>query len=257
MKFDYLFDESEKSLSPFLSPILLSAVLNGVMIAGACCILFWPFKDMAVYIGRNREPLLFAGLSAAVLFIHSYIGLCCGRGEFFKSRHPPGFEKEVAVLEKERHFFQYALIEFVLHTFILLLPFLPLLILSASISRVPSALFGKAVLVVLTASLLCRMAGFMLYLFWGRLSSAGFWIARIFMIFFMLGTMVFAPAANPVRILFELDRNPAGISPLFPDAYVFYLIGVSGAILIFAAVNHGLVKRYISTQNRLSHPTKY
>jgi hypothetical protein len=246
VKFDYLTDDSEKSLSPFFSPTLLSTVMNGLLFTGACCVLFWPYKGMPAFFASGRAPLLFFNLSVATLFTHTYIGLRCGRGEFFLSNYPPGYEKEVVTFEKERNFFQYGLAEFLLHSILLILPFLPILIVSASVSGASLNLLVKVVFIILSASLLCRMAGFLAYLLWGRFSTAGYWGSRIFTALFLLATSVHAPAANPVRVLFELSRDPSGISAPFFDPYFFYLTTVLGAIILFTIEIHFLVKRYMN-----------
>jgi hypothetical protein len=152
------------------------------------------------------------------------------------------YPTDKSTFEKEIEFYHYGLIEFLLHTLILLLPFVPLLILPAAISAVSLITFIKAVSILLTASLICRMFGFMVYLFWGRLSTLGYFVARAFMILFIFGTIFFAPFVNPLRLLYLLNQRPNGTG----FAIVSYMVIVLLAILCLSITNHILVRRNIN-----------
>jgi len=141
------------------------------------------------------------------------------------------------------------LIGFFLHTLFLILPFLPILILSASISGVSLALLAKAMSVVFAASFFCRMFGFIIYLFWGRLSSFGFWFARAFLVVFIFATAFFAPFINPLRMLYELNRSLESMTGSFRDAYFFYMAAVMGGNAFLVILSHILVKRHILKEN--------
>ena len=154
------------------------------------------------------------------------------------------YRTDRSTFEKEIDFFRYGLIEFLLHTLILLLPFLPLMILAASISAVSLITFVQAVFILYTASLFCRMFGFMVYLFWGRLSTIGYFVARAFMIVFIFGTFIFAPFINPLHLLYLLNESPKAIGLPF----VFYMVIVILAILLLIKANHILVRRHINQE---------
>jgi hypothetical protein len=125
-----------------------------------------------------------------------------------------------------------------------LLPFLPLLVLAASISVASFITFLKAVCILYTASLLFRLFGFMVYLFWGRLSSLGYFTARLFMVVFVFGTLLFLPPINPLQVLYDLNERPDAIAWTF----VMYMAFVIFAILLLIAVNHKLVGRHINQE---------
>ena len=88
------------------------------------------------------------------------------------------YRTDLATFEMKIDFLRYGLIEFVWHTLILLLPFLPLLIVAASVSAVSFTIFIAAMSILYAVSLLCRMFGFVVYLFWGRMSTLGYIVAR-------------------------------------------------------------------------------
>ena len=185
--------------------------------------------------------MVFFFIFAATLIVNAYINLCCGCGEFIRRGfYIIKYRTDLATFEKEIDFFKYALIEFLLHSVVLLLLFMPHLILAASISAVGFILFFKAVSILYTASLLCRMFGFMVYLFWGRISTIGYFVARTFLIAFMFGTFFFAPFLNPLQFLYLLNKTSSGIGLSF----VIYMLSVIFAILLLIGANHFLVKRH-------------
>jgi hypothetical protein len=134
------------------------------------------------------------------------------------------------------------MIEFLLHTILLLLLFLPLLSLAAFSSAVSMITFAMAVCVLFTTSFFCRMSGFLTYLLWGRSSTLGYFAARALMVFFVFITIFFTPAINPLRLLHLLNQSPDSSG----DAFAIYIAVVSVAILILILINNAMVSRYIN-----------
>lgn len=243
MKYYYLTDDSEKSLAPFFSKMVLSASFISVLGVSLLLLLFWPRQPLSNFIIIDKFPLVFFLIFAATLIIYSYVNLCCGCGDMIqKGYFIIKYRTDKSTYEKEIEFFRYGLIQFLLHTLILLLPFLPLLILAASISAVSFITFIKAVSILYSASLLCRMFGFMVYLFWGRSSTIGYFLARAFMIVFIFGTLLFAPYVNPIQYLYLLNDSPTATGLPF----VLYMMAVIFAILLLIAANHILVRHHIN-----------
>jgi hypothetical protein len=245
MKYYFLTEDSEKSLAPFFSKMVLTASFISVVIISAILLIFWPRQPLADFIIVNKIPLAFFLIFAATLIIYCYVNLCCGSGDMIqRGYHIIKYRTDRSTFEKEIDFFRYGLIEFLLHTLILLLPFLPLLILAGSISAVSLITFVQAVFILYTASLLCRMFGFMVYLFWGRLSTLGYFVARAFMIVFTFGTFIFAPLINPLQFLYLLNESPNGMGLPF----VLYMAIVMFATLLLILANHTLVRRHIKQE---------
>ena len=243
MKYYYLTDTSEKSLAPFFSKMVLSACFVSVAIISVVLIISWPWQPLSVFVVSNKIPLIFFLIFAATLIVYSYVNLCCGCGDMIqRGYYIINYRTDKSTFEKEIDFLHYGLIEFLLHTLILLLPLMPLLILPAAISAVSFITFVKAVSVVFTASLLCRMFGFLMYLLWGRLSTFGYFLARAFMVFFIFGTIIFAPSGNPLKLLYLLNQSSNGIG----FSFVFYTVIVVSAIFFLILTNHILVKRNIN-----------
>ena len=253
MKFDYLTDESEKSLAPFFSPIILSASFYSVLIVAGLLILCWPWQNLVSFMSKHKVPLVFFQIFTATLITNSYLNLRCGRGEMVKSDYFSSYSAEVSTFEKENDFFQYGLIEFLLHTVFLILPFLPLLILCTSISGLPLTTFVRACAIVFTASLLCRMFGFLMYLFGGRAGFTGYFFSRVFLIVFIFATAVFAPVINPIINIYKLNKSLQSFGLPFISYYAFYLATVTAAILILVLVNQMLVKRHIKIHSHQNH----
>ena len=245
MKYYYLTDDSERSLAPFYSKMVLSASFVSVVGVSVLLLLFWPHQPLSNFIILDKIPLVFFLTFSVTLIIYSYVNLCCGRGDMIhRGYFVLKYRTDKSTYEKEIEFLRYGLIEFLLHTLILLLPFLPLLILAASISAVGFITFIKALFILYSASLLCRMFGFILYLFWGRSSTIGYFLARAFMIVFIFGTLFFAPFMNPLQFIYLLNERPTTIGLPF----VLYMVAVISSILLLIAVNYILVRRHINKE---------
>ena len=201
MKFYFLTDESQKSLAPFFSGPVLKAVMASVVIVGAFMIFFWPRQPLAELIATGSEPGIFFIIFTVALIVNSYVNLCCGRGEMIpEDRHMTNYLDDKPTYEKEIDFYRYGMIEFLLHTVVLLLPLLPFLSLAAFGSAVSMTTFLMAASVLYTTSLCCRMSGFLVYLSWGRSSTLGYFAARALMILLVFATLFFAPAVNPLTM---------------------------------------------------------
>lgn len=257
MNFTYLTDESEKSLAPFFAPVTLSALWKGVLIVAGLFLIFNPWEDVRKFFTQQKVPLLFFELFTATLIINAYINLRCGRGEMVERRylHPDRFKHEIATFEKEQNFFLYGLIEFVLHTLFLICPFLPFLIVAASFSGVSLTTFAKACSVVFTASLLCRIMGFLIYLFRGRISAFGHVLARLFLSIFLFVTILATPSINPILILYDLNSGSHRITTALQDmglvgrhAYGTYLLTMLAAMLFLVIITQLLVRHAIKKE---------
>jgi hypothetical protein len=247
MKYYYLTDESEKSLAPFFAKEVLQAGMVSVVIAGAFLIVFWPRQPLAGFMETNNSPSVFFLVFAATLIAYSYVNLCCGGGEMIrKGYHIISYKTEKPTYEIKISFYRYGLIEFLLHTLILLLPFLPILALAGFISAISLITFLMALSILFTMSLLCRMSGFLVYLFWGRSSTIGYFAARAMMILFVFVTILFAPAVNPLHLLYQLNQGSNGAGFTF----AVYMAAVTFAIFMLIFANNALVRRHVNKGRR-------
>ena len=247
MKFYFLTDESEKSLAPFFSKRILETVMVSVAIVGAFLVVFWSRRPLAELIATGNEPKIFFLVVAATLIVNSYVNLCCGGGEMVrKGYYIINYQTDKPTYEMEIDFYRYGLVEFLLHTLLLLLPFLPLLSLAAFGPAVSMITFTMAVCVLYTTSLFCRMSGFLVYLSRGRSSTLGYFAARALMIFFVFATIFIAPAVNPLQLLYRLNQSPDSSG----DSFAIYMAVVLFAILILTLVNNALVRRHTNKGKR-------
>ena len=244
MQWDFLYDESEKTLAPFFSETILSYHFRCLIIAGIVLLVLWPRLPFYHFLEASHAPLLFFQVFVAATILCSYLGLRCGRGEMFQRDYFSEYYEELPSFEKERNFFTYGLVGFLLHTAFLTLPYIPILIIATTVSWVPFALFAKAVIVLYASALLCRITGFVLYLLGGRLSYSGYFIARVFIIFYLFATALFYSRINPLYILYGLnkDMKPAG-SPL-DASFGFYMAVTGVALRTLIFICHLLILRY-------------
>jgi uncharacterized membrane protein len=244
MRFDYLTNDTERSLAPFFSPRMLDSTFACIWILGLLLIILWPLKAPSHFIEEYRVPLLFPGIFVAALLIHSYVNLRCGLGEMSRDDFISRFErKKVITLEEEHEFFSYGLVQSLLHTLLLLLLMLPLLIVSTAISGISLPVFAKAFSILFTTSLLCRLFGFLMYLLYGRWSKLGYLWTRMFFIFSIFFTGFFIGSVNPILLIYSFHRGveiPSG----FPmSGYSLYIMIVACAILLLTLANQAMVRR--------------
>ena len=244
MQWDYLYDESEKTLAPFFSELILLYHFRCLIIAGIVLLFLWPRQPFYHFLEASHAPLLFFQVFVAATILCSYLSLRCGRGEMVQGDYFSEYYEELPSFEKERNFFTYGLVGFLMHTAFLVLPFIPILIIATTVSWVPFALFAKAVIVLYASALLCRITGFVLYLLGGRLSYSGYFIARLFIIFYLFATALFYSRINPLYILYGLnkDMKPAG-SPL-DSSFGFYMAVTGVALCTLIFISHLLILRY-------------
>jgi hypothetical protein len=243
MKYYFLTDNSDKSLAPFFSKRILETVMAGTVIVGAILVVFWSRRPLSDLVATGDVPTIFFIIFAATLIVNSYVNLSCGAGEMVRrGYHIINYGTDKPTYEKEIDFYRYGLIEFTLHGLILLLPFVPLLAMAAFGSAVSLITFTQAVAVLYTSSMFCRLSGFLVYLFWGRSSTPGYFAARALMILFVFVTILFAPAVNPLHILYLLNHVPASTGNIFK----IYMASAVFAILILILVCNARVRWYIN-----------
>jgi hypothetical protein len=244
MRFDYITSDTEKFLAPFFSPRILSITFNCIWILGLLLMLLWPQKDLFNFIEEQKIPLNFLGIFGATLLINSYVNLRFGRGEMSPDDFFIGTaRKEVVTFEEEHDFLANGLVEFLLHTLLLLLLLLPILVFSATISSVTPQIFVKAFSILFTSSVLCRMFGFLMYLLCGKRNLVGYLLARIFFISFVFATGFFAAFVNPILLIRSLHRGEEILGRFSMSAYSLHMIIVTSAILFLTLANQAMVRR--------------
>ncbi len=244
MRFDYLTNDAERSLAPFFSPRMLAITFNCVLVLGSLLMVLWPQKAPFNFIAEHRIPLVFLGIFVAALLIHSYVSLRCGHGEISADDFLARLErKQLITLEEEYEFLSYGLVGSLLHTLFLLLLMLPPLIASAAISGISLQVFAKAFSILFTTPLLCRMFGFLIYLFCGKWSRIGYVLTRMFFILFIFVTGLFAGFANPILLIHSFHRGEEILTRFPLSAYSLHMIMVTSAILLLTLANQAMVRR--------------
>ncbi len=248
MKFYYFSDESEKSLSPFFAPKMLSTIFYSTLIITILLIIFWPWKlTLVSFIRQHRGPFVFFPVCTATLILFAYIHLRCGCGEMVRSHFALSYLKQITTFEQEYGFLQYGLVESLLHTIFSLLPVLPLFILATSISGLSFTTMGQGVSMVFITALFCRLLGFLTYLLWGRGSSLGYFVSRLTVCLLLFATAVHVPVINPIRILYALNKNLLNFSTSVSvdAAYLIYTGMILMCIVLLSWGNSALVQRHI------------
>ncbi len=245
MRPDYLTSTTENHLTPFFSPRMLKLYFDCIWTFGLLLLLFWPKKALHDYIYHYNAPMCFSAGFITGIIIISYVSLRCGRGEMVHTGYIHRMERKEVVFAEETHdFVSYGLIEFFLHTILLILLLFPMLIWASGVSGIRLSIFAKAVLVLFLSSLACRLFGFLMYLMFGKWSKTGYFCARIFFILFIFLTGVFAPVVNPLRLIHILQVKEKMITWSLTGAYsIFSFMGVCLVLSLILVSNIILRKR--------------
>jgi hypothetical protein len=246
MRFDYLTDDSERSLTPFFSPKMLSITFNCVWIIGSLLLVFWPHKELFNFIRGHRVPLTFLGVFVGMLLISAYVNLGCGRGEIFpKNLFSRMIREGIITLEEKYDYLSYGLVQSILHNIFFILLAFPLLMLAATVSGISLQVFAQALSILFTAPILCRLLSFLIYLVFGRWGLVGFLSTRLFFVFFFFATGAFAAFANPILHIYAFYSGEEILTGFQINAYSLYLMLVTSAILILALINNAIIRHNI------------
>lgn len=243
MKFDFVTNDSQKSLAPLFSAKMVSITFNMVWLLALILLIWMPRKDIHIYVKDHITPLNFLVVYGAALLMNTYVNLRCGRGEIFESPMLVRPERErLLTFEEERSFISYGLVEFFFHTLLLLMIILPMLLLSAAISAVSLRGLVEALSIIFTASLLCRLFGFLMFISWKKRPRIGYYLSRLFFCFFIFATGVLSPYANPILMFYSLYKGREIIMALPTGTYAFHMFIITLAILILTLANHLMVR---------------
>ena len=244
MQWDYLYDESEKTLAPFFSESIMLYNFRCLIITCLVLLAMWPRLPFYHFLEISHPPLLFFQVFSAVTILCSYLSLRCGRGEMVLSDHFSVYYKEEPCFEKERNFFTYGLMGFLLHTVFLVLPYVPILIIATTVSWIPFVFFGQAIIVLYSSALLCRMMGFVFYLIGGKMSYSGYFIARVFIIIYLFATTLFDGRINPLNFFFRLNKYTKATGSPFDSMFGYYAAVTGIALCILMFICHVLIARH-------------
>lgn len=204
----YIFDQHpEKPLSPLLAPRSLTIISNGIWILGGVLLLFWPQKSLYEYVFNHETPVNYLIIYGIILTISGYINLKCGRGEMLPGDFISRLQKPAVTWEESNDFLTYGFIKFLLQIFIFIVPFFPLMLISAMLSQVPWSGIGGGFGVIFSFSLFCRILGFRTYLLWGSNDLRGHYLCRILLIVFIGLTFYFVTSINPFLQIFSFHQG--------------------------------------------------
>ena len=221
---DYLQGKNrQRSLNYLLNPSLVALLSYGIWFLAILLIVFWPQKEITEYLLNNDIPINFLVVAEVILVGSAYINLICGRGEFMRGYLNPYLPTPLATWEETRNFLTYGLVKFTTLTVFMLLPYLPFLLIAASLSQVSWSGLFKGMSIILSFSLLCHLFGFVTYLQWG-INMISHYLSRVLLLAFLSSTYFIAPWINPVTLLYDLHQRANEIVTNTLNSYTVYLI---------------------------------
>ena len=239
---DYLLGKNRnRSLNYLLNPSLVAMLFHGTWFLAILLIVFWPQNVKTEYLLTNDIPINFLVIAEALLVGSVYINLICGRGEFRPGYLNPHFLPNEGTWEETRTFLTYGFIKFTIQTVLILLPYLPFLLIAATVSQVSWNGLFKAFSIILSFSLLCRLYGFVTYLQWGTTMTSHY-SSRVFLLVFLLCTFYFTPWINPLFLLYDLYQRADEIVTSRLNSYTVYLIFTVLVISLLIQTIHILLR---------------
>jgi hypothetical protein len=231
---EYFIDSTGHALVPFFSKRIMSTAFYITLILGGLTILTWPWQGFVIHMKDQRVPFTFPVVFIGLFAIQTYMHLRLGRGEIGINYHftHEKIHQQYLATEVVRPFLQYGFVKFCFQIVALLLPALPILLLATAISGFSLLTCLKALSVVATAALICRLWGFWLYELWGNASIFGYFLARIFLAGTMYLTGFLKTPINPLRVLYQMDSDKSASQSLFEQPYVLYILMAFGCILL-------------------------
>ncbi len=244
MKWNFIFGETEKDLSPIFSSNMVSITMGSLWLMGIILILTWPYRFLFQYLEGFQIPPTFLCIFVSGLIMISYLNLRSALGEIIPDSFFARLEREgVTTFEEERDYLTYGFPQSLFHTLVFHLLLLPFLIIGAAITGIPLSNFFLGLAVLFTSSLLCRQVSFFLLLTLGRWQVSGYVGARLFYFIFLFATAFIAPFLNPVLLLVKLhygERVPFG--PVIHSLFPFFVVVLS-SVLFFLLLNQGIIRR--------------
>jgi len=243
----YLIEENPKeALAPLLSPAIITFLSHGVWILGLALLIFWPQQELTSYLFTNEIPINFLIISEALLVSSAYLNLIAGHGELVM-RATMYEQIPLKTLEESKHFFTYGLIKFLIHIFLILVPFLPLMMISAILTQVPWIGIVKGMSIIYSFSLFCRLSGFLIYLKWrGRL--IGYLSCRALILALVGITFYYASWLNPVVLIYNLHQKGNELVTTAVNSYTVYVTFITTLILFLTGINQFLIQRQLSQE---------
>jgi hypothetical protein len=248
MKLNIIPINNQRSLTPLFSTEMITAQVISFLTLVLILILSWPKKDHFKYIWQGEGPLTFFGVFVIALVINSYINLRCGHGELSQRvKYPLAKRKEKTITyEQDQNFYSYGVVIFLLHTMLLLLPLIPIFLISAGISGISPIEFITAFLIFFVTSFFCRMFGFMIYLAFKKWDWPGFLLTRCFYICLFLATALFGVHLNPILLIYDLYKGEKPLATGSLSTSTVYIVLIILFIGVLTLVNQIMVARGIT-----------
>lgn len=218
-----------------LSRYVFQASFYTTLAIGAVMAAAWPWQGFVAFMQTRRIPFTFLVVASGLLIMHTYLHSRIGRAEIAVEHY---FTRDIIHqhhLPNEIHeaFWRYGFPRALVQILGMLLPVLPFLLLAMVVSGFSLITLSKALAVILTASLFCRLSGFLVYQFCGNNSLLGYFVLRVWLAGAIYASGFLNFSLNPLGVLYNLESEAELSKPLFMQAWTLYMgIAVLGIIAL-------------------------
>ena len=215
--------------------------INAFIILWLTMAIFWPKKSLAYYIKFGNAPLTFLVVFVMALTISSYLNLIFGRKEI--SLDGPWGDSDIDLLKKQspRFIFDH-LTRPIIQTLLLLLPLVPILLISAGISGLTIQESLKAISIIPATSLLCYFLGLLVYQIFQKRRLIGFFITRSFLICILAASGFLGAHVNPVLLMYGIHKGEEMRIGHSLSNYLLYMAITIFLVGLLTFANHVIMK---------------
>ncbi len=227
-----------KSSTPWSDRGLQSVFIFSVMVTVAIIMLSWPDRMLYKFVLNGEIPKTFTIVTISIVLLISIVSVVFGRAEAKKALKglSPLPEKDGTPGKRESWFFIIIFFQSVLHTFLLLILFIPLVLPGVAISRLSWLDLASTMAIIYSTALTFRMFGFSVYLFLSKRDVLDTFVTALFFLSFFLFTAIWLDFINPLVLIYYLNLGQEMIAPVPVSAFSLYQLALLSLVLFLALV---------------------
>ncbi|MBU2514189.1 hypothetical protein KJ966_22870 [bacterium] len=239
----YYIKDTSKSLTPLFSPSMVNALFYSICIAVCFLLGFWPQSAVSRYFRTGDLPMNSLMVFSAVLIMLTIIAVRSGSGEMTHHDLAAAIDFKRIAPELQSPFITHGFIRFLIQNLLVISPFLPVFVLSITLSAVAVSEFLKLLLTVYQTTLICRLFSFHLFLHFGSDRIKGFFFNLFFLIIFFIITFFLYAPLNPLFQVYGSSMRYQSSADSFFSVWELYMVVTSVMIVVLALSTHIVVTR--------------
>lgn len=238
----FLITDSNRSLTPLLSPAMVNSMFYSTCIAVGCLLGSWPRSEINAFFQNADLPINGLIVFSVVLILLSFVAVRSASGEMTYQDADSALNLKQLPLELYYPFLTYGLIRFATHNLLVMLPFLPIMILSATLTGFSVAAFAKLLTILFNTAMFCRVVAFQFYLKFHQHRLKQFFSNLLFLLLFLVITIFLYWPLNPLAQIYRLSSQPVYLKLVWFPPWEFYMITTSVIMAVLVVGDHIVIR---------------